>query len=340
MADGPLATNNRAVFIAATTENLPPEMQNSLMIWAYVLLALMPIAVMVFSRLLWRIEHDGPRTRPDLFALPEIMAICMVFALLFLPPAIDKVVGLATHRAVPPTIMDPVPNHVPPAVPIGPEASKTPDAAAPKPADPNAKPEEPAPGNRPLTVNLLLQSMLALSLPALAVLVIAKMRGGRLRDMYTPRRVPVIDAVGMGVGLGVLALCLAALTKFVMIKIVGPNEPQQRLVLGFEKALSGGDQGVVWAIAVSAVVVAPICEEILFRGSLYPVLARVMGRGLSACVAAGIFALAHDTLTDAPSLAVLALCFTIGYEFTGSLVVSIVMHATFNGLNLLQQWMR
>jgi membrane protease YdiL (CAAX protease family) len=160
-----------------------------------------------------------------------------------------------------------------------------------------------------------------------------------LRALYTPRRLPLIQSIGLGMGLGVLALSLATLTKIIVIKIVGNWEPQQRMVQAFDTAISSGDQGLIWTIAASAVIVAPICEEVLFRGSLYPMLARVMGRGVSALVVSGIFAMAHDTLTDAPSLAALALCFTIGYEYSGSLLVSIFMHATFNGINLLQQWM-
>jgi membrane protease YdiL (CAAX protease family) len=298
LADGLPATNNRAVFIAATTENLPPEMQNSLMIFGYVVLGLTPVAVLVFSRLLWRIEHDGPRTRPDLFAMPEILAITMVFVLLFLPSIYGKLAAIFGWGG-------------PPAQP------------------PVA-----------YTVDFLWKVMLVQSMPVVSVLLIAQMRGARLRDLFVPARVPFFRALWLGVGLGLAAFLLSTTTSMIVLKIVGTGEGQQKLVQGFETARSIGDKGVIWAITASAVLVAPICEEILFRGSLYPVLARVLGRGPSAMVVSALFALAHDTYSAAPSLAVLALCFTIAYEYSGTLLVPIFMHATFNGISLVQQWIR
>jgi membrane protease YdiL (CAAX protease family) len=302
LAESSGTTTNPFVFIAATAESLPPEVQKYAMLWGYTVLALLPVAVIVFSRLLWQIEHEGPRTRPDLFAMPEILAVCVVFGLFFFPIALAKVGALFFS-----------------AVPKAPSLTET-------------------PGVTSITVPRLLENMLTLSMPAIGILIIAKMRGGRIRDLFAARRVPFFKAAGIGVGLAVLALCLATLTKFIVMKLSGTQEPQQKLVQSFESALSGGDQGVVLAITLSAVVVAPICEEILFRGSLYPVLARVLGRGPSALLVSIVFALVHDTYSDAPSLAVLALCFTIGYEFTGTLLVPIFMHAAFNGLNLAQQW--
>ena len=285
------------MLFAATNpaETFSPEVQEYQKIMVFVLLALLPVAVGIFGRLLWKIETEGTRTRPDLFALPEIMAVCVVFGFIFFPVAISKAMAFFV----------PVPA-------------------------PSAPPE-------PITVSRMLNNMLMLSLPVVGILSIVVMRGGRLRDLYTPGRARFFASLGWGLGLAMLAFSLTTLTKVLVIQFMGPD--RQKLVQGFETAISGGNQGVIAAIAFSAVVVAPICEEILFRGSLYPVLSRVLGRGPSAVISALVFALVHDTYSDAPSLAVLALCFTIGYEVTGSLLVPIFMHAAFNGISLVQQWL-
>jgi membrane protease YdiL (CAAX protease family) len=96
-----------------------------------------------------------------------------------------------------------------------------------------------------------------------------------------------------------------------------------------------GDFTTVFLIVVAGVIVAPICEEVLFRGYFYPVAKRYMGPGAGAFVTAALFAVSHVNLASLPALLVLALCFIVAYERTGSLLVPISMHAFFNGANLL-----
>ncbi len=84
-----------------------------------------------------------------------------------------------------------------------------------------------------------------------------------------------------------------------------------------------------------AVVVAPAAEETIFRGYIYGVLKRYAGAIPAALISAGLFAAMHLSLSSLPALFVLALCLTLAYEATGSLLVNIFMHALFNLWNLL-----
>src|SRR5438874_13298805 len=78
------------------------------------------------------------------------------------------------------------------------------------------------------------------------------------------------------------------------------------------------------------VVLAPAAEELMFRGYLYGVLKRYCGVFAATILSAAMFAAMHLNLASLPSLFVLALCFTVAYEVTGSLLVTISMHALFN----------
>ncbi len=90
--------------------------------------------------------------------------------------------------------------------------------------------------------------------------------------------------------------------------------------------------GVIIAIWVGAVVIAPVAEELFFRGLLQTFLVGVLGRrGVAILVTSVAFGAVHFFQPDAVgALAVLAVLIGYSYERTGSLVVPILIHAAFN----------
>lgn len=81
---------------------------------------------------------------------------------------------------------------------------------------------------------------------------------------------------------------------------------------------------------VSAVLLAPVIEEVLFRGLLYQRLAYAWGHARWALIASsGLFALVHGHFIGAFLFAVIA---TLLYQKTQSLWVSIIFHSILNGL--------
>lgn len=84
----------------------------------------------------------------------------------------------------------------------------------------------------------------------------------------------------------------------------------------------------------TAVVVAPLSEELIFRGYLYGVFRRYGGRIPALLLSAALFAAIHAHLPALGGLFVLALALTIVYEFTASLWAPILMHALFNALTV------
>ena len=88
------------------------------------------------------------------------------------------------------------------------------------------------------------------------------------------------------------------------------------------------------SIIVLAVVIAPFAEEFMFRFFLYGVLKRYLGRGAGLVLNALLFGAVHVHLPSLGPLFVLGGCFTLAYEWSGSILVAMTMHAFFNFISL------
>ena len=87
-------------------------------------------------------------------------------------------------------------------------------------------------------------------------------------------------------------------------------------------------------IIVLAITIAPMAEEFIFRFFLYGVLKRYLGRGAGLVLNSLLFAAVHVHLPSLGPLFILGGCFTLAYEWSGSILVSMTMHALFNFLSL------
>jgi len=90
------------------------------------------------------------------------------------------------------------------------------------------------------------------------------------------------------------------------------------------------------AIGVCAVVLAPLAEEIFVRGLLQSMIRRYTGRAWFAIVlASALFAALHTGYPkDMPALFALGIALGYNYERCGRLIPSILIHALFNGFNI------
>jgi membrane protease YdiL (CAAX protease family) len=89
------------------------------------------------------------------------------------------------------------------------------------------------------------------------------------------------------------------------------------------------------ALGTAAILLAPVAEEILFRGILYPAIKQAGFPRLALWGTSVLFALVHVNLVTFVPLAVLALVLTALYERTNNLLAPITAHAMFNALNFL-----
>lgn len=109
----------------------------------------------------------------------------------------------------------------------------------------------------------------------------------------------------------------------------------------------------VWLLVILAVVIAPLAEEILFRGLLQGALVRLLrSRWIAIVITAAIFSVLHLVIREnvaagesslaqvetIPSLFLLGLALGYSYEKTRSLYRPMVIHLAFNALSLIMVW--
>jgi ABC-2 type transport system permease protein len=137
---------------------------------------------------------------------------------------------------------------------------------------------------------------------------------------------PAGAALWLGPGLGAgVHVCQRALAR------IAPAIP-----LPDADSLTVHDAG--WLLA-SAVLLAPLFEEIIFRGFLYRSLRQTWPRWLAAMASAAAFALCHPPVAVAP-IFLLGVAAALLVEWSGSLVPSMLLHATYNAVVLSSVWQR
>ncbi len=100
---------------------------------------------------------------------------------------------------------------------------------------------------------------------------------------------------------------------------------------------TSNDHLILGLMAFAAVIVAPICEEIVFRGYLYPASKKFAGPWVAAIFTALFFASAHGSLVALLPLFIFGLVLAYAYEKTGSLWAPIAIHLCFNGATVAMQ---
>ena len=105
---------------------------------------------------------------------------------------------------------------------------------------------------------------------------------------------------------------------------------QQEIIGEFPRSAAG-----IALFVLVAVVMAPLFEELFFRGFLFGGLTNSLGWVWGAVVSAAVFGLAHLQLDVFVPLFVLGLALAWVYRRTGSLWSSIALHALFNAISVL-----
>ena len=134
-----------------------------------------------------------------------------------------------------------------------------------------------------------------------------------------------------------VAFLAAAVSRVGVYRISGKWEEEQEIIKLFLQTDS------IWLRALAAfsfLVLAPISEELLFRGLLYrwaKSIAEAIGKHgafAAALVVSAVFAAAHSNAAAFASLFVVAMFLTALYEKTGSIVAPMLCHCIFNFVNV------
>ena len=167
-------------------------------------------------------------------------------------------------------------------------------------------------------------------------LVVMKLRGVRLVEAFGLRR------TGAGtVVLGAFVLLLLAfpiitealeLSRLLLASTGYRNNDPQDAVRFLSESPSLAAR---WTVGMQAMFLAPVQEELIFRGFLYGVARRYLGPAAGLVLVSGLFAAIHLHAPSFAGLFVLAACLTLAYEWSGSLLVPMAMHSMFNALTVI-----
>ena len=136
-----------------------------------------------------------------------------------------------------------------------------------------------------------------------------------------------------------ITLCISAIVTGIL-RMLGHSPPLIAHEALQQLAREGLGGAAGWGLAFSAVVIAPVIEEIIFRGMLQSSLLQsglVVSRWTAIVCSAVPFALIHGSVAPPhawPALYALAVGLGWAYERWGSLWVPIFIHAIFNAVNI------
>ncbi len=137
----------------------------------------------------------------------------------------------------------------------------------------------------------------------------------------------VIDGALLGIGLSGIFQGAVMLLSFVL-----PSEIVESQNAHSSSILSGG----IALAVIYTVFIAPLCEELVFRGLIISSLEGATKKWLAVIISAALFSVVH-----LPSLIALGYTFLLGlvlgfvYTKTRSLIPCILLHMTFNASNYL-----
>lgn len=141
------------------------------------------------------------------------------------------------------------------------------------------------------------------------------------------RRVRTGDLWNYGVKGGLLLIVMVALMGYVL-KYFQPELQMQEIEQIMRTATRLPD---IIALVIAGAVLAPVSEELFYRGMIYPVFRKYLGPAWGAVLAGLIFGLAHWDLWRALPLAVGGAVLCYMYEKSGSILVPMVAHGLWNG---------
>ncbi|MDR3601943.1 MAG: type II CAAX endopeptidase family protein [Desulfosporosinus sp.] len=147
---------------------------------------------------------------------------------------------------------------------------------------------------------------------------------------------PLKRYVCLGFLVGILLFISVGLLGNLLTQLLGTPAPQS-----FAVAVKGGDH--TWEFVLLIIlggVIAPIKEEMLFRGLMYPPLRQSLGKGKGMLLTGLFFATLHFDIVRFLPLFIGGVVLAWLYERSSSIWPAIVAHGTWNILMAVALWMQ
>lgn len=150
----------------------------------------------------------------------------------------------------------------------------------------------------------------------------------------------ILGLRGLSWGKGLVAV-VVGFGLILLINVVWSPIMEQVGLQGQPEVLplfGGGIGGLLIALFLGGVV-APLAEEVLFRGFVYTGLRSAWGVGWALVISSLIFAVIHGFAGVIPPIFVMAIILALTYEYTGSLWPAVAVHAAVNSFSFIASYL-
>ncbi len=162
------------------------------------------------------------------------------------------------------------------------------------------------------------------------VLLFLRLRGNTLQSIgWRPPQNE--QAYVRAILFGVLTCSLMLMVSGLLTQIFPQWANTQNVV---STVLQANSRWEIFAMFISVGVLAPLCEEILFRGYLYHAVHVKFGKWVSLILTSFIFAAVHGQWFQLLPLFLAGVCLNWFYLRTESLIATVLMHSAWNTFSL------
>lgn len=112
-----------------------------------------------------------------------------------------------------------------------------------------------------------------------------------------------------------------------MADYFGDDAAQQHMISVYQATDAIAVRGMM---AVMVIIIAPVAEEVIFRGYIYPVTKKFTSAPVATLLTSILFGVVHFNISALVPLIFLAIILTVAYELTNSIWAPISIHALFN----------
>lgn len=181
---------------------------------------------------------------------------------------------------------------------------------------------------------LIAQSFAILSLMAVAVCYIFKVRG-MLPEALGLRPKHPFQVVAWAIGAYILMfLMLIGLSQLGLEDWLAQRLGEKQNQDVVDELINAEHVQKQLVLILGACVIAPVVEEIVFRGYLYPVVKRFTDPIVAALFTGIIFGAIHGEVWAVIPLSLFGVLLAVLYEKSGSIWACILCHALFNSVNV------
>ena len=152
------------------------------------------------------------------------------------------------------------------------------------------------------------------------------------KDYFQFNYLPIKDSILQGIKGWLMVIPFVLMVSLLMNNFIDNQNGSNPLL---EIVLNNNNYFSFILLFLTTTLLAPLFEEIVFRGVLLPILSRDFGIILGITISSFIFALAHLSISEMPPLFVLGIGLGITRLISGRLLSSVVMHSLWNGLTFL-----